>query len=314
MPDRALVQYRTGFLLGSRIYVKPGASLREMPGHAQAHHAKSDETYIGALGIHASSLPPDAGKPAAGPATTLTPNGPRSKRRVDRRRGRGYPGGTDGRRGVFEMDDRILETVIFAMENQGAVSYIDLDTGLLSSRVDVSAVSEDPGGEDPDREPIPVWTSQDGFRLMEQFAQTIGHPLVRADLLAALSRGRGVFRAFKDALDTHPEAERKWYEYKSRAMKARIVDWYEELREVRGLAKLGLEPEDTDDLLLSDFRILRHGPEAWKEFADLVREGREDALSRFPPSSRGARVRAAGPGAFRCLRRRVLHPFGRVRT
>jgi len=183
---------------------------------------------------------------------------------------------------VFELDDKVVESVIFAMENQGAASFIDLDTGLLSSRADGGSEPWEPGEEGRDLEPVPTWTSQDGFRLMEQFAQTIGHPVVRADLLAALSRGRGVFRAFKDALDAHPEAERKWYEYKARAMKARIVQWYEDLRDVRGLQRLGLEPEDTDELLLSDFRILRSGAESWGDFGPLVRAGREDALARFP--------------------------------
>jgi len=181
---------------------------------------------------------------------------------------------------VFELDDKVLESIIFAMENQAAVSFVDMETGVLSSRIDGASDSGEPDASD--REPIPTWTSQDGFRLMEQFAQTIGHPVVRADLLAALSRGRGVFRAFKDALDAHPDAERKWYEYKARAMRTRIVQWYEDLRDLRGLERLGLEPEETDDLLLSDFRILRYGADAWGDFEPLVRAGKEDALSRFP--------------------------------
>lgn len=183
---------------------------------------------------------------------------------------------------MFELDDKVVESVIFAMENQGAVSFVDMETGLLRSRADGGSEAAEPGEDVPDLEPIPTWTSQDGFRLMEQFAQTIGHPVVRADLLAALSRGRGVFRAFKDALEAHSEVERKWYEYKARAMKARIVQWYEDLRDVRGLERLGLEPEDTDDLLLSDFRILRYGAESWDGFRSLVRAGREDSLARFP--------------------------------
>lgn len=203
---------------------------------------------------------------------------------------------------MFELDDKVVESVIFAMENQGAVSYIDMETGILSSRIDEGAEAGEPGEDAPDLEPIPTWTSQDGFRLMEQFAQTIGHPVVRADLLAALSRGRGVFRAFKDALDAHPEAERKWYEYKARAMKARIVQWYEDLRDVRGLQRLGLEPEDTDDLLLSDFRILRYGAEVWGEFEPLVRAGREDALARFP----GTLV----DHVFSTLDREIRGPYG----
>lgn len=183
---------------------------------------------------------------------------------------------------MFELDDRVMESIIFAMENQDAKAYIDMETGLVSFQGEGESEEEVLDESERDLESIPIWTSQDGFRLMDQFAQTIGHPVVRADLLAALSRGRGVFRAFKDVLEAHPETERKWYEYKSRAMKARIVEWYEDLRQVRGLQRLGLELEETDELLLSDFRIVRCGGERWGEFEALVRAGREDALSRFP--------------------------------
>lgn len=184
---------------------------------------------------------------------------------------------------MFQLDGKIEESIIFAMENQDSQSVIDLDTGELKPRMEdgARACEEDTRGEYR-YESIPEWTSQDGFRLMEQFAQTLGHPIVRTDLLAALSRGRGVFRAFKNALEAHPDTEKKWYEYKTRAMKARIVGWYEDLRAARGLERLGLEPEDTDDLLLSDFRILRLDAERWKELEGLSRACREDALSRFP--------------------------------
>jgi len=184
---------------------------------------------------------------------------------------------------MFELDDKVEESIIFAMENQETVSYVNTETGELSSRAEnPEAMAEASDGDIPQYELIPQWTSQDGFHLMEQFAQTIGNPIVRTELLAALSRGRGVFRAFKDTLDAHSEAGKKWYEYKARAMKARIVRWYEDLRDAYGLERLGLEPEDTDDLLLSDFQILRYGPERRKDLERLLKASHEDALSRFP--------------------------------
>ena len=183
---------------------------------------------------------------------------------------------------MFELDDMVMETIIFAMENQNAQAVVNMDTGVVSFCGHEELEDDEYNENTRDLEPIPIWTSQDGFRLMEQFAQAIGHPVVRGDLLAALSRGRGVFRAFKDALEAHPETERKWYEYKTRAMKARIVEWYENLRQIRGLERLGLEPEETNELLLSDFQIVRCGAESWRNFEDLIRAGREDALVRFP--------------------------------
>ena len=183
---------------------------------------------------------------------------------------------------MFELDDTITESIIFAMENQEEVFLVDVETGSLQSP-DAELETGDSDFDDSARfEPLPEWTSQDGFRLMEQFVQTVGHPVVRSELMAALARGRGVFRAFKNALDGHPDVVRKWYEYKERAMKARIVRWYEDLRELHGLARLGLEPEDTKDLLLSDFCIQRRGPECGKELAGMLRSGHEESLERFP--------------------------------
>jgi GNAT superfamily N-acetyltransferase len=183
---------------------------------------------------------------------------------------------------MFELDDKIAESIIFAMENQETVFLVDVETGTLLPRDSEPNPEETDQGDIARYEPLPDWTSQDGFRLMEQFSQTLGHPVARAELLSALARGHGVFRAFKNALDAHPETGKKWYEYKERAMKARIVHWYEDLREVCGLARLGLEPEDTEDLLLSDFHILDYGSERWKTLAGVLRAGCEDALGRFP--------------------------------
>jgi ribosomal protein S18 acetylase RimI-like enzyme len=78
---------------------------------------------------------------------------------------------------------------------------------------------------------------------------------VREELTSALSLGRGVFRAFKDTLGRHPEAEKLWFAYKDKEMKREIIRWYNGLREEWGIEKIGMEPEDTDDLVLEDFRF-----------------------------------------------------------
>ncbi|GHV87606.1 hypothetical protein AGMMS50255_9020 [Spirochaetia bacterium] len=95
---------------------------------------------------------------------------------------------------------------------------------------------------------------------MERFAAGLRNPLVRTELAAALDRGKGVFRAFKDILGRYPEAEKLWFAHKEREMKRQIIRWYNSLREEWGLARIGGEPEDTADLVLEDFRF--HSPEA----------------------------------------------------
>ena len=102
----------------------------------------------------------------------------------------------------------------------------------------------------------PTWSSRDGFRLMEVFLSTVRQPSVRGELSAALARGRGVFKAFKAALVEHPELERAFRDFKIRAMMRTIADWYDDLRDARGLERLGPEPEDTDELLSSDLDII----------------------------------------------------------
>jgi len=62
----------------------------------------------------------------------------------------------------------------------------------------------------------------------------------------------GACCAFKAALAEHQELERAFRDFKIRGMRRIIVTWYDDLREARGLERLGPEPEDTDELLSSD--------------------------------------------------------------
>ncbi|MCL2318970.1 MAG: GNAT family N-acetyltransferase, partial [Treponema sp.] len=102
---------------------------------------------------------------------------------------------------------------------------------------------------------LPEWDSSSGFRLMERFAAGFRNPLIRSELTTALNRGRGVFRAFKDVLSRYPEAEKLWFAFKDKEMKREVIQWYNGLREEWGLEKIGIEPEETGDLVLEDFRF-----------------------------------------------------------
>jgi ribosomal protein S18 acetylase RimI-like enzyme len=84
---------------------------------------------------------------------------------------------------------------------------------------------------------------------------------VREELSAALDRGRGVFRAFKDTLTRYPETEKLWHAFKDREMKRVVTNWYNGLRESWGMELIGEEPEDTGNIVLEDFRF-REGTEA----------------------------------------------------
>ncbi|GHV93367.1 hypothetical protein AGMMS50268_38700 [Spirochaetia bacterium] len=154
----------------------------------------------------------------------------------------------------FELTDALMDDILFSMEDQDGEFLVDTREGMVISENDEDF--EEDTGEDEDRYiSLPEWGSSDGFRLMEHFAAGLRSPLLRTELSSALNRGKGVFRAFKDILSRYPEAEKLWFAHKEREMKRQIIRWYNSLREEWGLARIGMEPEDTADLVLEDFRF-----------------------------------------------------------
>jgi ribosomal protein S18 acetylase RimI-like enzyme len=157
----------------------------------------------------------------------------------------------------FELTEALIDAILFSMEDQKDEFYLDCREGTVVGKQDGGRELEEPGRFVR----LPKWDSSEGFHLMERFAATFKNPVVREKLTAALDRGRGVFRAFKDVLTEHSEAERRWFAFKNREMRRVIFGWYNALREEWGLERIGEEPEETEDLVLEDFRF-RRGTEA----------------------------------------------------
>jgi len=148
----------------------------------------------------------------------------------------------------FALTTQMIDKIAFAMEDQKEHFAIDVDTGELvpvSSRG--TALPEERYVQ------LPRWGSAEGFHLMESFVTSLDNPVYREQLARALTMGKGVFRAFKDALKASKEIEKLWFDYKERRLRGVIVSWYNANREARGLALLPAEPEDTDELVMSDF-------------------------------------------------------------
>ena len=176
----------------------------------------------------------------------------------------------------FELSEALMDDILFSMEDQEGVFLIDCLEGVVVNQ-EYTLFDED---EDEDRDnlrndsrynenryiDLPEWDSSDGFRLMERFTAAFRNPLIRNELSIALNQGKGVFRAFKNTLSRYPEAEKLWFSFKEREMKREIIRWYNALREEWGLEKIGHEPEETDDLVLEDFRF-RDFQEEDKPFA-----------------------------------------------
>jgi ribosomal protein S18 acetylase RimI-like enzyme len=170
----------------------------------------------------------------------------------------------------FELTDALIDDIVFTMEDQNGIFFVDTYEGGVVGE-DEFELGELEAAEEDRYIGIPDWDSSEGFRLMEQFAAGFKNKLVRSKLSAALNRGKGVFRAFKDTLAAHPEAEKLWFAYKDSEMKRAVIRWYNALREEWGLALIGEEPEETDDLLQEDFRFRATIPEDADKAAELHR-------------------------------------------
>ncbi len=162
-----------------------------------------------------------------------------------------------------ELTEEIIDQIIFGMENQQAEYLFDLKEGELVPSDDpkIAAAEEDPEERFVE---LPNWRPVDGFHLMERFVAFIKNPIYRQEMRDALNGGRGVFRRFKDVLKRYEPLERQWFAFKEREMRQVVRDWYAAVTDSIVLSRLGEEPEETEDLVLSDF-IIQSGTGRWKE-------------------------------------------------
>lgn len=174
----------------------------------------------------------------------------------------------------FTLTTQMIDKIAFAMEDQKERYAVDVDTGEL---VSLAARGEELPEERYVR--LPRWGSAEGFHLMESFVTSLDNPAYREQLSRALGMGKGVFRAFKDALKANKELERLWFEYKEQRLRGVIISWYNADREARGLAKLPAEPEETDELLVSDFSFA-WGPGRHRE--EILQLDRDAFFEFFP--------------------------------
>jgi ribosomal protein S18 acetylase RimI-like enzyme len=174
----------------------------------------------------------------------------------------------------FPLTSQMIDKIIFAMEDQKTKYAVEVSTGEL-------AAAGSHGGPLPEERyvALPRWGSAEGFHLMESFVTTLNNPLHREALAGALASGKGVFRGFKDALKRNPEIEKLWFHYKEKRLRAVVVSWYNASREARGLERLAPEPEETGDLVASDF-TLTWG--AGGREAEILRLDRDAFYELFP--------------------------------
>lgn len=185
----------------------------------------------------------------------------------------------------FDLTEEVVNQIIFGMENQEVHHLFDSrdlrllrdDEVLAETNLLPETLDEPPDSEgvwlDSRFLQLPEWRSVDGYNLMEGFVASLRNPIYREILRQILQGGKGVFRQFKDALKERKDIERLWFRFKEKEMRHRVLEWYNELRELWGMAPLDLEPETTtDDLILADFSFSLAEPGLSKQIIEWDQE------------------------------------------
>jgi ribosomal protein S18 acetylase RimI-like enzyme len=172
----------------------------------------------------------------------------------------------------FDLSAEVIDQIIFGMENQDN-NYI-LDTMELkvreSAELGDDLVDGDPFGRFID---IPPWKPVHGYHLMEGFVGTLHNPLYRERLRNILNSGQGVFRQFKNTVKEKKEIEHLWFHYKRKEMRRLVYEWYNVLRESRGLEQLPFPSDDFEELVLSDFTIEKAPISEYPKYEELDKQG-----------------------------------------
>lgn len=152
---------------------------------------------------------------------------------------------------IFTLDGSRINEILYSMENQEKDSYIDINTGKIEffDKGNNKELSSD-------LYTLPDWGPIEGFRVMDDFVSSMKNPIVKQELKIVLNSGHGVFRKFKNVIKENPDIQKLWFVYKKKEMKALIISWYNQLRELVGLEILsGDEFDDEQELLGFDFTI-----------------------------------------------------------
>ncbi|MBO7135237.1 MAG: GNAT family N-acetyltransferase [Spirochaetaceae bacterium] len=201
---------------------------------------------------------------------------------------------------ITELTSELTDEIIYAMENQSGAFVFDSIDGVILPESEVVSSDENRYYK------LRVWNSASGFRMMEHFVASLKNPPVCEELRSILKSGNGVFRKFKNVLKVHPDVERLWFSFKEHEMKQVILSWFDDLRELWGLERLELEPEENEEELLHDDFLFRLAAasgeqaektceeELLKEFEDFYGTDLGDVLSeqwkKVNDSSKGFRT------------------------
>jgi hypothetical protein len=71
---------------------------------------------------------------------------------------------------------------------------------------------------------IPRKPSHEAYDLMVEFAHSVTNSNLREKLEIALD-GKGAFRRFKNVISGYPDEEKRWFAFKDKRMRERVIEW-----------------------------------------------------------------------------------------
>lgn len=180
---------------------------------------------------------------------------------------------------MAKLTDEIIDQVIFGMENQEKNYKFDI---VQVDLITVEELKDRSDGKDKERYVnLPQWRPVDGFHLMERFVAFVKNPIYRQEMRDALNGGKGVFRRFKDVLKRYEPLEKQWFSFKEKEMRDIVRNWYTAINDSIELSNLGEEPEETENLVLSDFVIKRGFGEWQKEIQQAALSALSESLDEY---------------------------------
>ena len=185
---------------------------------------------------------------------------------------------------TFELTKSVIDDIIFSMEDQNADFAFDAKNACIVPLESLTIAEIDELEENENLYPLPTWTSDDGFEIMEKFAESLRIDGVRAELEQVLANGRGVFRNYKNVLKKYPHIEKRFHAFKEAKMRSVVIKWYNSLRDSWGLEKLSQDFEDYDDLVQQDFEFRPYNHE---KDGDCVRKEAEKIADELKENFRG---------------------------
>ena len=121
-----------------------------------------------------------------------------------------------------------MSEIIYGMENQHEEFVFCLEDGNVYQSSSLADSFDDP--DSMTFVNLPAWSSADGFKLMCSFAQSCQDPKLKKQLTEVLSsKQKGIFRCFREVLDSKEGATVAWYNFKDRKMGTVIRTWYKDL-------------------------------------------------------------------------------------